>query len=37
MNPETLTRILTRVASGDLDIEAAKAQFKHLSFEDIGF
>ena len=37
MNPETLTNILSRVASGDLDIETAKAQFKHLSFEDIGF
>ncbi|MCG8619691.1 MAG: nickel pincer cofactor biosynthesis protein LarB [Desulfobacterales bacterium] len=37
MNPETLTRILNQVASGDLDVDAAKTQFKHLSFEDIGF
>ncbi|MCG8635624.1 MAG: nickel pincer cofactor biosynthesis protein LarB, partial [Desulfobacterales bacterium] len=37
MNQETLTRILSRVASGDLDVNAAKDKFKHLSFEDIGF
>ncbi len=37
MNPETLTRILSQVASGELEIDAAKDQFKHLEFEDIGF
>jgi len=37
MNPETLTRILTQVADGSLDIDTAKDRFKHLEFEDIGF
>ncbi len=37
MNPETLTRILTQVADGSLDLDTAKDRFKHLEFEDIGF
>lgn len=37
MNPETLTRILSRVASGDLGVDAAKEEFRHFSFEDIGY
>ncbi|WDP93077.1 MAG: nickel pincer cofactor biosynthesis protein LarB [Desulfobacter sp.] len=37
MNPESLTRILTQVADGSLDVTAAKDQLKHFSYEDIGF
>lgn len=37
MNQETLTRLLSRVACGDLSVDEASTQFKHLSFEDIGF
>ncbi|MCG8683811.1 MAG: nickel pincer cofactor biosynthesis protein LarB [Desulfobacterales bacterium] len=37
MNTETLTRLLSQVAEGSLTVEAAQKEFKHLSFEDIGF
>jgi NCAIR mutase (PurE)-related protein len=37
MNQETLTRLLSMVASGDLSVDHAKNKFKHLAFEDIGF
>ena len=37
MNQETLTRLLSRVASGDVSVDDAKDKFKHLAFEDIGF
>ena len=37
MNQETLTRLLSMVASGDLSVDDAQHRFRHLSFEDIGF
>lgn len=37
MNQETLTRLLSEVASGTLSVDMARDKFKHLSFEDIGF
>ncbi len=37
MNIDTLTNILSRVADGELPVEQAAGQLKHLSFEDIGF
>lgn len=36
MNIETLTRILSMVADGELPVGQAADQLKHLSFEDIG-
>lgn len=37
MNNETLTKLLSRVAQGDLSVTDAAGQFKDLSFEDIDF
>ncbi len=37
MNNNRLKLILSRIASGDLTVEAAEMQFKHLDFEDIEF
>lgn len=37
MNPETLTRILSQVADGELSVGDAADRFKHLAFEDVGF
>ena len=37
MNHETLTKLLSQVAQGDLSVTDAAGQFKDLSFEDIDF
>ena len=37
MTPESLRRILDRVARGDLELDAALDAIKHLPFEDLGF
>ncbi len=36
MNIDTLTKILSMVAEGELPVGQAADQLKHLSFEDIG-
>lgn len=37
MTPDRLRRILTQVASGEVDVAAAFEQVKRLPFEDLGF
>jgi NCAIR mutase (PurE)-related protein len=37
MTPESLRKILDRVARGELELDAALDAIKHLPFEDLGF